>query len=191
MGRNFKILKSGKEQRLLDMLYGSHKDREQAMVIISREAFVYCSSIGRKMGFCHEETKDLLGDSMLAWLEALQEGKIEKNPVGYLKRIIKFKGIDKLNQKKKLNFSGHIRIEPSTVEDDAQKEASELTEIGVGKLLQAIHFLNPTYKKVIESYYLLCMSHKQIAVEQDTTPHVVKTQLSRARKILLDKLREL
>jgi RNA polymerase sigma factor (sigma-70 family) len=191
MNKLLGIFKSGKEQKLLDMLYGSREDRERAIVILRKEALEYCSHYGRRMGFCRDDRFDLLQDAMLTLLEALEEKKIKKNPVGYLKRIIKFKSIDKINQNKKLKLLNQITIEPSTIEDDEQKEEIELTKIGVSKMLQAMDFINPTYRNVIESNYFFFMSIQQIADEQQISYDTVKTQLCRARKALRDKLREL
>ncbi|MCF8366689.1 MAG: sigma-70 family RNA polymerase sigma factor [Bacteroidales bacterium] len=187
MDKIFRIFNSGKEQKLLDMLYGSIEDRDRAISILRKEALGYCIDKGRKMGFCREDILDLFQDAMLAFLESLEERKIKKNPTGYLKRIIKYKSIDKLNLKKDSKLINQEMPELSTDIDDDRNELMELSELAISKIIKAMDDINPKYKALLHHHYILGLSLNEIAVEQQSTPETVKTQLKRAREAVRGK----
>jgi len=191
MGKNFNIFNSGKEQKLLAMLYGSIRERNKAITILRQESLKYCFYRGRKLGFSSDETNELFQDTIVAFIVSLQRNSIDKNPAGYLRMIFKNKSIDKLNKKKGMAFVSLEQIELSTDEDDKNKESKQLTETAMNKMCNAMKHLSSNQQTLFNCYYILKMSLKEIAVEQNTTPEVIKTQLSRARKALRDKLREL
>jgi RNA polymerase sigma factor (sigma-70 family) len=189
MSKLLLIFHSGKKPKLLEMLYGSFEERDKAIAILRQEACEYCNAKGSMMGLCRDDVLDLFQDAMLAFLESLSEKKIKKNPSGYLKRIIKNKSINKLNKKKELKMRMQEQIEPSTSDDDKRKEVLELTELAISKIHKVMDDINPLYKTLLYHRYILGLSLKQIAVEQQSSPEVVKTQLERARKAVREKLR--
>lgn len=189
MSKRFSIFDNNKEQKLLDKLFGSFHERNEAYAILRKDGLNYCRSRGKKLGFNSYETSELFGDAMLAFFESLQKNGIKKNPAGYLKVIVKHKSIDRLNKKKEITFLNLEQIEISTVEDDEQKEVVELREVGINKVLHVMEQISPNYKSLIHCFYFLKMSLHEIALEQNTSPEVIKTQLSRARKAIKDLLK--
>ncbi len=191
MNNYFKIFNSGREQRLLDLLYGSRHERDEAVQLMYPETKKYGDFQAEKMGLSSEEAKDVLAESMLALLEAAIEKRIKERPESYLRKIIKFKSIDRLKKKKEMKSKLADMPDPNTDEDDQRKEAMELTAAAVKLMIYAMDFINPDYKALVEKFYFFKMSTQQIADEHGASYDTVKTQLSRARKALKDKIKEL
>lgn len=144
---------------------------------------------GRMLGVCMRyaknkmEAEDLLQDGFMKVYSNLEQYKNEGPFEQWIRRIMINNAIKKYHKKSNQNEIASSDLMPEeAIEPDA------LTQFGERELLDIIEELSDGYRMVFNLYAIEGYSHKEIAGILDIEESTSRSQLTKARKILQDKL---
>ena len=128
------------------------------------------------------EAEDNLHDSFMTIFEKIHQYGFKGSFEGWLKRITVNTVLQKYRKKEPLTLLSQIA--------DQTDEGGEIreSEISLGQLLEYIQELPHKYRITFNLYVLDGYSHKEISEMLGTSPGTSKSNLSRARLILQEKI---
>ena len=131
----------------------------------------------------YQDAEDNLQDSFLTIFAKIKQYKYKGSFEGWLKRITINTAIQKYREKAPLQIVKEVA-------DEIEEEEVDLENTGftVAILLVLIQQLPDRYRMVFNLYVLDEYSHKEIAALLNISEGTSKSNLSRARKILKEKL---
>ncbi|MDG1399030.1 MAG: RNA polymerase sigma factor [Polaribacter sp.] len=131
----------------------------------------------------YQDAEDNLQDSFLTIFDKIQQYKHKGSFEGWLKRITIHTAIQKYRKKAPLKIV-------KEVSDDIEDEVIDFknTTFHLDVLLNCIQQLPDRYRLIFNLYALDNYSHKEIAKLLNISEGTSKSNLSRARKILKNKL---
>jgi RNA polymerase sigma factor (sigma-70 family) len=153
--------------------------QSQVYQLFSDKLFVLCLKYSRN----YEDAEDTLQDSFIVIFKKIDQFKDEGSFEGWLKRIAINVALQKYRKKFPLQIVKEQEIEEESTEIDFDDESLELDF-----LLSIIQQLPDRYRLVFNLYVLDNFSHKEIAKMLEITESSSKSNLSRARKILKEKI---
>lgn len=132
------------------------------------------------------EAEDILHEAFVKIFNKINQYSGKGSFEGWLKRIVVNIALEKYRTRYRLQ----------TVEDigvyDSQSEVNNIYEaLNVAELLKLIKALPPRYKMVFNMYAIEGYSHKEVADIMGISEGTSKSNLSRARKILQNKVLEM
>ena len=140
----------------------------------------------KMMGVClryansSTEAEDMLQEGLIKVFEKLKMYSGKGSLEGWIRRIVVNTALDIIRKNKKMKFNTSIdEVEYSLKKD--QYIIEDLTAIELMKILQTIPL---GYRTVFNMYAIEGFSHKEIAEELDISVSTSKSQLSRARGVL-------
>ncbi|OFX76130.1 MAG: hypothetical protein A2X12_04510 [Bacteroidetes bacterium GWE2_29_8] len=135
-----------------------------------------------------EEAGDILQESFIKAFEKLNEFKFNGSFEGWLKRLVINTAINYYH-----TTNRHFMEDIADINIDNYENMNETitSDISHKELLKTIQELPEGYRFVFNLYVLEGYSHKEIGEILDITENTSKSQLSRARKILQDKIMNL
>lgn len=134
------------------------------------------------------QAKDLLQDGFIIAFEKIKQFKGTGSFEGWLRRI--FINLA-LAEFRKQNFRIiEINANDAQYSLDEDLNLNEDIEISQEELLQIIQLLSPQYRMVFNLYAIENLSHKEIAHLLNISEGTSKSNLSRARQILKEKVNE-
>lgn len=131
----------------------------------------------------YEDAEDVLQDSFILIFNKIDQYKNKGSFEGWLKRITINVALQKYRQRKKLQIIRNDEVEAEVVVELEQ-------EIEADFLLDLIQQLPDQYRLVFNLYVLDHFSHKEIAEMLQISVGTSKSNLSRARSILKQKITE-
>lgn len=152
--------------------------QEQLYRLFAGKMFALCLKYSRNK----EEAEDNLQDGFIQIFDKIKQFKNEGSFEGWMKRIMINTALQKYRDKSVLNVV-YGEIEDEVVEIEIDEET-----ISLDALLKLIQDLPNQYRLVFNMYVLDGYSHKEIAKELKISEGTSKSNLSRARTILKDKL---
>ena len=135
-----------------------------------------------KYGQNYQDAEDILQDSFLLIFRKIDQYKGKGSFEGWIKRIAINVALQKYRQQQKLQVVRDNQIE----EEEISVEIEE--EVGTDFLLGLIQQLPDQYRLVFNLYVLDHFSHKEIAEMLQISEGTSKSNLSRARAILKQKI---
>lgn len=153
----------------------------------SAQAKVYQLFAGKLFALClkysqnYEDAEDILQDSFIRIFEKIKQYDHKGSFEGWMKRITINVALQKYRQGKKLQV-----IRNEVIESEEAVELEE--ELEADFLLDLIQQLPDQYRLVFNLYVLDHFSHKEIAELLNISEGTSKSNLSRARKILKEKI---
>ncbi|KAB1160400.1 sigma-70 family RNA polymerase sigma factor [Tenacibaculum aiptasiae] len=156
---------------------------------IKAQAKVYQLFAKKLFGVClkysknYEDAEDTLQDSFLIIFKKIKKYKGNGSFEGWMKRIVINEAVQKYRKKSPLRIVKEEIIED--VEDEIMVNESSLN---VDFLLNIIQQLPDRYRLVFNLYVLDNFSHKEIAKLLEISEGTSKSNLSRARKLLKQKI---
>lgn len=164
------------------------KQEEQAY---KKLVFAYSKklmSVARLYATSMQEAQDNLQDTFVVVFDKISEfkGDHEGQLYSWMKQILIFKSLNK-NQKKYKHVESSLdnAFEQSTIEADA---ISQLTH---KEIIKIVYELPQGYKEVFALYAIEGYSHKEIGQKMGIAESSSRSQYSRAKKILQQKINEL
>lgn len=130
----------------------------------------------------YEDAEDTLQDSFLTIFDKINQYKNKGSFEGWLKRITIHTAIQKYRNK------APLQIVTEVIEDKTDEESLDDFTFDINTLLNCIQQLPDRYRLVFNLYVLDNYSHKEVADLLAITEGTSKSNLSRARKILKEKL---
>lgn len=158
-----------KNSKAQSVLYEKYKDTLFAI------SLKYCTN--------REEAQDNLQDSFLEVLKTIKNFKNKGSFEGWMKRITINKAIDKYKKSIKTN---------TVIDENFQTEKEEISsidEIPLAIILKFIQELPNQYRLVFNLYELDDYAHKEISELLAISVGTSKSNLSRAKQILKDKIK--
>ena len=131
----------------------------------------------------YEDAEDTLQDSFLIIFKKINKYKNEGSFEGWMKRIVINEAIQKYRK------NGPLRIvKEEVIEDSDEGVIVDESSLNVDFLLSIIQQLPDRYRLVFNLYVLDNFSHKKIAKLLEISEGTSKSNLSRARKLLQQKV---
>ncbi|WP_432654291.1 RNA polymerase sigma factor [Tenacibaculum aiptasiae] len=156
---------------------------------IKAQAKVYQLFAKKLFGVClkysknYEDAEDTLQDSFLIIFKKINKYKNKGSFEGWMKRIVINEAIQKYRK------NGPLRIVKEEVIEDSDEEVIvDESSLNVDFLLSIIQQLPGRYRLVFNLYVLDNFSHKEIAKLLEISEGTSKSNLSRARKLLQQKI---
>lgn len=131
-----------------------------------------------------DEAKDNLQEGFILVFSKIKQYRFEGSFEGWVKRIMVNVSLQKYRNRLKMNPV----YELETIRECAAENASDL--VSEKELLQMISELPPRYRLVFNLYAIEGFSHKEISEMLGITEGTSKSNLSRARDILQEKLKK-
>ena len=168
------------EKLIKDCAKQDVKAQEQIYRLYAGKLFGLCLKYSRNK----QEAEDNLQDAFITIFEKIHQYKHKGSFEGWMKRIVINTALQKYRDKKILHIV-HDQIEDEAVTVDIDDSKFSLDE-----LLNLIQELPNQYRLVFNLYVMDGYSHKEIAEELLISEGTSKSNLSRARAILREKLIE-
>ena len=156
---------------------GDRKSQEQLYRKYSNILFGICLKYSRNK----TEAEDSLHDSFMTIYDKIHQYKHKGSFEGWLKRVTINTALQKYRKKEPLKLVSDV---PDRVEEMGLEEA----EISLGLLLKYVQELPQKYRLTFNMYVLDGFSHKEISEALGTSEGTSKSNLSRARMILQEKI---
>lgn len=154
---------------------------------VSAQAKVYQLFAGKLFALClkysqnYEDAEDILQDSFIVIFDKIGQYNNKGSFEGWMKRITINVALQKYRQGKKLQVVRNDQIE-------SEENITLEEELETDFLLDLIQQLPDQYRLVFNLYVLDHFSHKEIAGLLNISEGTSKSNLSRARKILKEKI---
>ena len=133
-----------------------------------------------------EEARDILQEAFVKVYNKIGSFRGEGSLEGWVRRIITNTAIEILRRKSYLQPI--TEVEENTIEND---EDSVLEALATKELVNVIQKLAPGYRAVFNMYVVEGYSHKEIARALGITEGTSKSQLSRAKIVLQDMVKDM
>ncbi len=175
MGQDFQAL-------IKDCISGSQLAQKKLYDLFSPGMYGVCLMYSRDS----EEAKDILQEGFIKIFQKLKQYSGKGSFEGWMRRIFINSALERYRVKQSV----------SMVDKDMEVLAGEMDEnitdqLSANDLLAMIRELSPQYKMVFNLYAIEGYSHKEISKKLNISEGTSKSNLSRARSILQDKLLKL
>lgn len=154
------------------------------------QARLYEMFAGRLFGIClryahnEDDAKDILQEGFIKIFDKLKQYKNKGSLEGWMRKIIVNTALEKIRKENRF-----MVVEEDTFLDyDHYKYEHILEELGEKELLEMIRELSPQYRMVFNLYAIEGYSHKEIAQKLNISEGTSKSNLSRARELLKNKI---
>ena len=131
-----------------------------------------------------DEAKDILQDGFIKVFLNLKQFNFKGSFEGWVRRIIVNTALEKFRDK---NYLFAVNMTQSYETGDSEYDHS-LSELSANDLLLLISELSPQYRMVFNLYAIEGYSHKEISEIMNIKEGTSKSNLSRAREILKEKI---
>jgi len=145
----------------------------------------------KMMGVCmryardEAEAEDILQESFIKIFQHIKKYNFQGSWEGWLRRIVINTAIDHLRRQKHTQYQ--LSIEQDQVKEVA---ASEVDQLELEYLYQIIQELPAGYRLVFNLYAIEGYAHKEIAEQLSISESTSRSQYTRARAILMQRIRE-
>jgi RNA polymerase sigma-70 factor (ECF subfamily) len=168
-----------------DLVQGCKRGERQA------QEGLYRQLVSTMMGIClryakdRDDAEDILQTGFIRVFQKISDFRMEGSFEGWVKRIMVNTALE--------HYRKNLRTLTSVSLDQVQEEVcfSDWNALEVEDLLNVIQSLPNGYRMVFNMYALEGYSHKEIAEELGITESGSKSQLSRARALLKEKIKQL
>jgi RNA polymerase sigma factor (sigma-70 family) len=168
------------EQLILDCQKKNIKAQEQLFRLFSSKLFAVCLKYSRS----YEEAQDNLQDGFLLIFDKIGQFAFKGSFEGWAKRVMVNNALQYYRKEKFLELVSENIAEEEQIDIDD-------TAISLEYLLEIIQQLPDRYRLVFNLYVIDNYSHKEIAAMLEINIGTSKSNLSRARLILKEKIESL
>ena len=131
----------------------------------------------------YQDAEDTLQDSFLIIFDKIKQYNNKGSFEGWLKRIVINTALQKYRKKNHLQLIKEVSDTEEVVEIDFED-----TDVDIGFLLKLVQELPDKYRLVFNLYVLDSYSHREISKMLNISEGTSKSNLSRARKKIKEKL---
>jgi RNA polymerase sigma-70 factor (ECF subfamily) len=167
------------------------KRNDAVKVIYDRYAPVL---LGLCCRYCNsrEDAEDVLQEGFMKIIKNLSSFRAQNNGslIAWMKRIMVNTALNHIRSRNRYVISQDLlpAVNGSDFSDEPSFFESILGKIGKEKILSMISSLPPGYRAVFNLYVFEEYSHKEIAAAMNCTENTSKSQLSKARAMLRNKI---
>jgi len=166
------------KQLILDCKNNEPKAQEQLYRLFSSKIFSICLKYSRN----YEEAQDNLQDGFLLIFKKIEQFNFKGSFEGWAKRVV----TNYILQQYRSSVVFEVIKDNTT--DEISLEIDSEEDISLDYLLKIIQELPDRYRLVFNLYVLDGYSHKEIASMLEISPGTSKSNLSRAKMILKEKI---
>ena len=130
-----------------------------------------------------DDAQDIVHDGFVKIYEKIVQFRFEGSFEGWMRRVMVNTALEKYRMHCQV-----ININDSARELEKNDNAEIFSEISAKELLKFIQELSPKYRLVFNLYAIEGYSHKEISEQLDISEGTSKSNLSRARAILQEKV---
>jgi RNA polymerase sigma factor (sigma-70 family) len=136
------------------------------------------------LGYAGERpmAQDILQESFIKIFRNIKHYRNDGSLEGWVRRIVTNTAIDHIRQRKRTNNY----LEAETSESHLHTENSALNTLGFNEVMAHVGRLPEGARLVFNMYALEGYSHKEIAEKLEISEGTSKSQVNRARKLLMD-----
>lgn len=162
-----------------ECLAGKRQAQEKLYKIFSAKMFGVC------LRYCknYDEAKDILQEGFVKVFTKLEQFNFSGSFEGWIRRIIVNTAIEKLRMQSRNVSLEHIQEAAEELEEEY------LPPVSAQEMLDMVQSLPTQYKLVFNMYVFEKMQHKEIAAMLGISEGGSKSNLSRARAILQEKIK--
>lgn len=131
----------------------------------------------------YEEAKDILQEGFIRVFTNLNQYNQKGSFEGWIRRIMINTALEKYRDKNYL-----ARVDDEIEKREEIIEVDIVDDLSAQELMKFIHDLSPKYRMVFNLYAIEGYSHKEIGVLLNISEGTSKSNLSRARTILQEKI---
>jgi len=159
---------------------------------MQKELYSHFSS--KMYGIClryakdRDEAADLLQEGFIKVFDNLHKFKKEGSFEGWIRRIMINTALS--NIRKNHNLYAIVNIENIEIKDELPEDENLISRVEINEVLKVIRQLPTGYQMVLNLYAIDGYSHKEIAKQLGISESTSKSQLSRARTLLVTKIKE-
>lgn len=132
------------------------------------------------------EAEDNLHEGFIKVFSNIKSFRHEGSFEGWMRRIMVNVSLEKFRKQQQM-----YPVEDIVFHTDSQTSDNVLSDISVQELLGLIQQLPPRYRMVFNLYVIEGMNHEEISREMSISVGTSKSNLSRSREILKDKVKKL
>jgi len=153
------------------------------------QELLYNKYSGKMYGVClrysdnYDDAKDILQEGFIKVFTNLHQFKGKGSFEGWIRRIMVNTALEKYRDKRYLN-----RVDEEDAEKLEKVDYNVIDEMSARDLMKVIQELSPKYRMVFNLFAIEGYSHKEISVLLEISEGTSKSNLSRARVILQEKL---
>ena len=133
-----------------------------------------------------EQAEDVLQDAFIKVFQKLSHFKEKGSLEGWIRRVVVNTSLDQI--RKELKFKDNVPME--SVDYRLEQNSFILEGLIAEDLLVLVNSMPDGYKTVFNLFAIEGFSHKEIALELNISVNTSKSQYSRARAFLKEKLEE-
>lgn len=163
-------------------LKGDRKSQKILYQIYADKMFGVCLRYAND----EDEAKDILQDGFIKVFLNLKQFNNNGSFEGWIRRIIVNTALERFRDK---NYLFAVNME-NTYEVGEKEYDHILSELSANDLLKLIQELSPQYRTVFNLYAIEGYSHKEICQKLNIKEGTSKSNLSRAREILKEKVKK-
>ena len=162
-----------------DTAAGKLKAQSRLYRLFAPKMFGVCLRYSRDV----TEAEDNLQEGFVKVFEKIHTFRFEGSFEGWIRRIMVNVSLEKYRKQNRL-----FTVEDITAYEQPQDTNLILSELSVKELMQLVQQLPPRYRMVFNLYVFEGMNHMEIAREMAISVGTSKSNLSRARLILKDRI---
>ncbi len=154
------------------------------------QELLYNKYSGKMYGVClqysdnYDDAIDILKDCFIKVFTNLHQFKVKGSFEGWIRRIMVNTALEKYRDKHYLN-----RVDEDEAEKLERVDYNVIDEMSARDLMKVIQELSPKYRMVFNLFAIEGYSHKEISALLEISEGTSKSNLSRARAILQEKLK--
>ncbi len=152
---------------------------------------LYRMNAGKMMGIClryaknRQDAEDILQEGFIKVFNNLKNFKKEGSLEGWIKRIMVNTAL--LHYRKTSKFENHVDVD---VADKETNDLDLLSSLSAKELMTQIQTLPDGYRMVFNMYVIEGYQHKEIGELLGISEGTSKSQLARARKVLMNLIKK-
>ncbi len=172
--------------KVTDLLKGCLQNDRQSQKMFYEHFYSYGMSICLRYTSSRSEATEVLNEAFMKVFTKIDRYDMQKSLKGWLRRILINTSIDFYRQNRRYK-------ESEDIENAVQLSAPEstLSNISYGEIINEIQGLTPAYRNVFNLYVIDGYKHEEIAKQLGISVGTSKSNLSRARAILQNRLAKL
>ena len=159
---------------------GDRKAQKQLYQLLADKMFGVCL----RYAASEDEAKDILQDGFIKVFLNLKQFNFKGSFEGWVRRIMVNTALEKFRDK---NYLFAVNMSQNYEAGDSEYDHI-LSDMSANDLLNLIKELSPQYRMVFNLYAIEGYSHKEISEIMNIKEGTSKSNLSRAREILKDKI---
>jgi len=161
---------------------GNRKAQKQLYQLFADKMFGVCMRYADDV----DEAKDILQDGFIKVFMTLEQFNHKGSFEGWVRRIMVNTALEKFRDK---NYLFAVNMEQGYESRDKEYDHI-LSELAAKDLLKMVQELSPQYRMVFNLYAIEGYSHKEICEMLNIKEGTSKSNLSRAREILKEKIKK-